>query len=154
MNEELKEIDEDIDDHMNGHFSQQKALLDTVKGVGPVTIMTMVAALPELGRLDRRAISKLVGVAPLSNDSGLRRGKRSIWAGRAPVRAVLYMAALVAKVHNPVIKAFFDRLVAAGKPKKVALVACMRKLLTILNAMLRDQCVWDASSSIVVKPNA
>jgi transposase len=150
---QIKELDEDIDNHLDGHFGPQKALLDTVKGVGPVTIMTMIAALPELGRLDRRAISKLVGVAPLSNDSGHRRGKRSIWAGRSHVRAVLYMAALVAKVHNPIIKAFFDRLVAAGKPKKVALVACMHKLLTILNAMMRDQRVWAASSSLVVVQN-
>jgi transposase len=151
---QIKEIDEDIDDHLDRHFGAQKALLDTVKGVGPVTIMTLLASLPELGRLDRRAISKLVGVAPLSNDSGRRRGKRSIWAGRAPVRAVLYMAALVAKTHNPVIKAFFDRLVAAGKPKKVAIVACMRKLLTMLNAMMRDQAVWNASPVPAIEPEA
>lgn len=145
---QLKEIDDDIDDHMDRNFADQKALLDSVKGVGAVTIMTLTAMLPELGRLDRRAIGKLVGVAPLADDSGQRRGKRSVWGGRAPVRAVLYMAALVAKAHNPVIKAFYERLVAAGKPKKVALVACMRKLLTILNAMMRDRTTWQAPSQI------
>jgi transposase len=130
---------------MEQHFRPQRTLLDTVKGVGPVTILTLTAALPELGKLGRRQISKLVGVAPLANESGPRAGKRRIWGGRANVRAVLYMASLVATKHNPVIKAFYARLIAAGKPKKVAIVACMRKLLTILNAMLRDQASWDAA---------
>jgi transposase len=102
----------------------------------------LLAELPELGTLDRRAIAKLVGVAPLNRDSGIWRGRRSIHGGRARVRAVVYMAALVASRRNAVIKAFYDRLVAAGKPKKLALVACMRKLLTILNAMLRTGCPW------------
>jgi transposase len=116
--------------------------------------MSLVAALPELGRLDRRSIAKLVGVAPLANDSGQRRGKRSIWGGRASVRSVVYMAALVATQHNPVISAFYARLLAAGKPKKVALVACMRKLLTILNAMLRDAKSWDAAKALNLAPAA
>ena len=110
-----------------------------------MTILTLTAALPELGQLGRRQIAKLVGVAPLADDSGQRKGKRHIWGGRADVRAVVYMAALVAIRHNPVIRVFHSRLIAAGKPKKVAIVACMRKLLTILNAMLRDRAAWDAS---------
>jgi transposase len=130
---------------MDRHFKVQRDLLDSVKGVGPVTILTLTAALPELGRLRRREIAKLVGVAPLANDSGTRQGKRRAWGGRSQVRAIVYMAAIVAMRHNPVIKAFYERLLAAGKPKKVAIVACMRKLLTILNAMLRDQQAWDAS---------
>ena len=112
-------------------------------GVGPVTIMTLSSALPELGRLQRRQIAKLVGVAPLPNDSGPRKGPRSIWGGRCEVRSVLYMATLSAIRHNPAIRVFHSRLIDAGKPKKVAIVACMRKLLTILNAMLRDQAGWD-----------
>lgn len=90
----------------------------------------------------------MVGLAPLADDSGSRKGKRRIWGGRSSVRAVVYMAALVAIRHNPVIKAFYSRLIAAGKPKKVAIVACMRKLLTILNAMLRDQSLWDATKHL------
>ena len=108
----------------------------------------MTAALPELESLGRRQIAKLVGVAPLADDSGPRKGKRRIWGGRAGVRAVVYMAALVAIQHNPAIKVFHSRLIAAGKPKKVAIVACMRKLLTILNAMLRDQKLWDAAKHV------
>jgi transposase len=144
LDKEIALIDKDADDHMERHFKDQRKLLDSVKGVGPVTMLTVTAELPELGRLNRRQISKLVGVAPLANDSGQRKGARRIWGGRAPVRAVLYMATLSAITHNPVIKAFYSRLIAAGKAKKVAIVACMRKLLTILNAMLRDQAMWDA----------
>ena len=95
-----------------------------------------------MGRLGRRQIAKLVGVAPLADDSGPRKGKRRIWGGRADVRAVVYMAAVVAMKHNPAIRAFHSRLIAAGKPKKVALVACMRKLLSILNAVMRDRANW------------
>jgi transposase len=113
-------------------------LLEKVPGVGRVTVLTLLSMLPELGRLNRKQIAKLAGVAPLSSDSGRHRGKRMIWGGRAQVRPVLYMAALVATRFNPDIKAFYTRLLAAGKEKRVALVACMRKLLTILNAMLRD----------------
>ena len=147
LDKQLAAIDQDIDDHMDRHFKDQRTLLDSVKGVGPVTILTLTAALPELGRLGRRQIAKLVGVAPLANDSGQRKGKRRIWGGRADVRAVVYMAALVAIQHNPAIRAFYSRLIAAGKPKKVAIVACMRKLLTILNAMLRDQTTVERSKA-------
>ena len=145
LDRQLELIDREIDRHMDQHFKDQRALLDSVKGIGPVTIMTLTAALPELGRLGRRQIAKLVGVAPLADDSGARKGKRRTWGGRAEVRSVVYMAAIVAMRHNPVIKTFYGRLVAAGKPKKVAIVACMRKLLTILNAMLRDQVPWNAA---------
>lgn len=103
---------------------------------------TLLADLPELGRLNRKEIAALVGVAPLARDRGTLRGKRTAWGGRAPVRAVLYMGALVATRRNPVLRAFYRRLVEAGKPKKVALVACMRKLLTILNAMMRTNTTW------------
>jgi transposase len=122
--------------------------LQSVPGVGPVLSLTLLAELPELGRLSRREIAKLVGVAPLARDSGTRRGRRFVQGGRAPVRAVLYMAALVATRRNPVIGAFYTRLLAAGKPKKVALVACMRKLLTILNAMARHHTRWQAQLAL------
>lgn len=117
-------------------------LLAEVKGVGDVTTLTLIGLLPELGTLNRKQVAALVGVAPLNRDSGTLRGRRSVWGGRAEVRAVLYMAALSAIRHNPVIRAFHTRLRAAGKAKKVAIVACMRKLLTILNAMLRDGTHW------------
>lgn len=142
LDKQLATLDSDIDDHLERHFKAQRELLDSVKGVGPVTILTMTAALPELGRLDRRAIGKLVGVAPLADDSGPRNGKRRIWGGRSEVRNVLYMATISAISYNPVIHAFHARLIAAGKLPKVAIVACMRKLLTILNAMLRDGKMW------------
>jgi len=145
LDKQIAAVDQHIDDHMDRHFKAQRNLLDSVKGVGPVTVLTLTAALPELGRLGRRQIAKLVGVAPLADDSGSRSGKRRIWGGRAEVRAVVYMAAVVAMRHNPVIRVFYERLLEAGKPKKVAIVACMRKLLTILNAMLRDHATWDAA---------
>lgn len=148
LDKQLAAIDAHIDDHMDRHFKMQRELLDSVKGVGPVTILTLTAALPELGRLGRRQIAKLVGVAPLADDSGGRQGKRRTWGGRSGVRAVVYMAAIVAMRHNPVIREFYERLLNAGKPKKVAIVACMRKLLTILNAMLRDQALWNASRHV------
>lgn len=120
-------------------------LLTAVSGVGEHTAFTLIACLPELGTLDRKAIAALVGVAPFNRDSGTLRGRRTVWGGRAPVRRVLYMAVLSAVRYNPLIRVFYERLIAAGKPKKVALVACMRKLLTILNAMLRDGTPFDAS---------
>lgn len=123
-------------------WREKDDLLQSVPGVGPVVAQTLLAELPELGTLDRRAIAKLVGVAPLNRDSGTWRGARTIHSGRATVRAVVYMAALVATRRNPVIKAFYQRLLAVGKPKKVALVACMRKLLTILNHLVRTGQRW------------
>lgn len=151
LDKQLSDIDHDIDQLLEEHFAQQRKLLDSVKGVGPVTILTLTALLPELGRLKRRQISKLVGVAPLPRDSGNHKGKRSIWGGRSDVRSVVYMATMSAMTHNQVIRAFYDRLAAAGKPPKVALVACMRKLLTILNAMLRDDARWDAARHLALK---
>lgn len=123
-------------------WREKEALLQSVPGVGPVVARTLLAELPELGQLDRRAIAKLAGVAPLNRDSGTWRGRRSIHGGRAHVRTAVYMAALVATRRNVVIQAFYTRLLAAGKPKKVALVACIRKLLTILNTMLRTGQPW------------
>jgi transposase len=119
-------------------------LLQSVPGVGPVLATTLIADLPELGRLNRKQIAALVGVAPLTCESGSLRGKRIIWGGRAQVRAALYMGALVAIRRNPVIRRFYERLLAAGKSKKVALTACMHKLLLILNALLRQRTRWQA----------
>jgi transposase len=119
-------------------------LLQSVPGVGPVLSRTLLGELPELGQLNRKQIAALVGVAPLACDSGSLRGRRIVWGGRAPIRTVLYMGALVAARHNPVIRRFYRRLRAAGKPAKVALTACMRKLLTILNAMMRSNTRWYA----------
>jgi transposase len=124
-------------------WRERDELFQSVPGVGRVLSFTLLAELPELGRLSRRAIAKLIGVAPLSRDSGTMRGRRFVQGGRASVRAVLYMAALVATKRNAVIRAFYLRLLAAGKPKKLALVACMRKLLTILNVMARTGHRWD-----------
>ena len=123
-------------------WRERDDLLQSVPGVGPVLSLTLLAELPELGRLSRREIAKLVGVAPLSRDSGALRGRRFVQGGRAGVRAVLYMAALVATKRNAVIGAFYQRLLRAGKPKKLALVACMRTLLTVLNAMARTNTRW------------
>jgi transposase len=120
----------------------QEDLLRSVPGIGPIVARTLLADLPELGRLDRRAIAALVGVAPFNCDSGQQRGQRHIWGGRAPVRAALYMAALVATRHNAPLRAFYHRLRTAGKPAKVALVAVMRKLLTIVNTMIKHQTRW------------
>ena len=120
------------------------ALLQSVPGIGPVCARTLLLELPELGTLTRQQIAALVGVAPLNCDSGTLRGRRMIWGGRAHVRTVLYMGTLVATRFNPQIKAFYQRLLAAGKLKKVALTACMRKLLTMLNAMLKHRTSWQA----------
>ncbi len=126
---------------------QAKAdLLSSIPGVGPVTMVTLLAELPELGHLNRREIAALVGVCPFSRDSGSYRGKRRIWGGRATVRAVLYMAALVATRFNPTIRLFYQKLITAGKLKKVALVACMRKLLTTMNAMVKNDTMWEATA--------
>ncbi len=123
-------------------WRERDQLLRSVPGVGEQLSLTLLAELPELGRLDRRQAAALVGVAPFNRDSGRLRGRRTIWGGRARVRAVLYMGALSASRHNPVIRAFYQRLLAAGKPKKLALTACMRKLLVILNAMLKHHTPW------------
>ena len=144
LDQQLQQIDQDLDRHIREHFKPLADLLRSVKGVGPVTSQTLAATLPELGHLDRRAIATLVGVAPLACDSGQYRGSRHVWGGRAEVRHTLYMATLSATRFNPVIRAFYERLLAKGKPFKVVMVACMRKLLTILNAMVRDGTAWNA----------
>ena len=132
---------------LSPHWRAQDQLLRSVPGVGPQLARTLLAQLPELGQLDRRRIAALVGVAPYNRDSGQWRGQRRIWGGRASVRAALYMSALVASRHNPVIRDFYQRLLARGKPKKSALTACMRKLLVILNAILKTNTPWQAPLS-------
>ena len=128
-------------------WREKDNLLQGTPGVGPTLSATLIAQLPELGTLNRREIAALVGVAPLNRDSGIFHGRRTIWGGRTQVRAVLYMATLVATRYNPVIRDFYTRLCAAGKRKKVALTACMRKLLTILNSMLKHRIPWSYSPS-------
>lgn len=145
IRKQLEDIEAELTGHIAQHHADVAALLQSMGGVGPATAAMLIAELPELGRLERRQIAALVGVAPLAHDSGKMRGKRMIGGGRAQVRRSLYMAALVATRFNPVIARFYQRLLAAGKPKKLALVACMRKLLTILNAMVRSGKPWDAS---------
>jgi transposase len=145
-----KQID-DIDDALRKLvrstpvWREADELLQSVPGVGPVLSATLTALLPELGRLNRRQIAALVGVAPLNNDSGQKSGKRSVWGGRAPVRAVLYMAAHSAARYNPPLTCFYQRLITNGKTPKVALVAVMRKLLTVLNAIMRSHQPWTPS---------
>lgn len=141
---ELDRVDSELDQSIRQSpiWREQEDLLKSVPGIGPIVSRTLLAELPELGRLNRKQIAALVGVAPLNWDSGTLRGRRAIWGGRATVRAALYMAALVASRHNPVIRDFYRRLRAGGKVPKVALVACMRKLLTILNAMIKHQSRW------------
>lgn len=139
LDRELLRLDKDLQAIVGEHHAELAALLGAVKGVGKATISTLLAEVPELGELNGREVSALVGVAPINRDSGTMRGKRTIFGGRPQVRKVLFMAALVASRYNPVIKAFYQRLLAAGKPKKLALTACARKLLTILNAMARTR---------------
>lgn len=148
LDKNIKDVDKDLGSKVSNSpaWQARKELLLSFKGVGAVTTFTLLASLPELGTLNRKKIAALVGVAPLNRDSGSMRGKRMVWGGRASVRSVLYMAALVASRSNVVIKEFYDRLVQAGKPKKVALTACMRKVLTILNAMVRDKQPWKTES--------
>jgi transposase len=144
LEKEISRTDSDLEEAIeaSASFKENESLLRSVPGVGPVLARTLLAELPELGKLTHKRLCALVGVAPFNRDSGQRRGKQEVWGGRASVRAALYMGALVATRHNPTIKGFYKRLVAAGKPKKVALVACMRKLLSILNALMRDRAVW------------
>ena len=141
---ERQELNRELDDFIQQTplFGQKEEILRSTPGVGPVTAATILAELPELGLLDHKQVAALVGVAPFNNDSGPRRGKRRIKGGRVAVRCVLYMAALSAIKCNPLIKSFYERLLQRGKAPKVALTACMHKLLTILNAMLRDMRPW------------
>ena len=147
LEEALRRANDDIDKAIRNSpaWREQEDLLRSVPGIGPVSARTMLAELPELGQLNRKKIAALVGVAPLNRDSGTLQGSRTCWGGRASVRQVLYMAALSAVRCNPVIRRTYAALRARGKKHKVALVACMRKLLTILTAMVRDQRRWSPS---------
>ena len=144
LEQELEDLDKDLRQTLRQSpvWREKHDLLRTVPGVGEQVSITLLAYLPELGTLDRRQIASLVGVAPFNRDSGTLRGKRTVWGGRSRVRAALYMGALVASRCNPVIRDFYQRLLASGKPKKLALTACMRKLLVILNSMLRHHSPW------------
>ena len=152
LEQELSDLDQGLRQTLRRSpvWREKDDLLRTVPGVGEQISLTLLANLPELGTLNRREIAALVGVAPYNRDSGALRGKRAVWGGRSRVRAVLYMGALVASRHNPAIRDFYQRLLAAGKPKKVALVACMRKLLVILNAMLKHGSPWCEMTQPVV----
>jgi transposase len=145
LDTELDEIDRDLRTRLKASpvWREKEDLLRSITGIGPVASLTLLAALPELGQLSAKEIASLAGLAPIARDSGRFRGKRMIWGGRTRVRQGLYMAALAAARHNPVIRAFYQRLLAAGKPTKVALTACMHKLLTIANALLRSGTRWD-----------
>jgi transposase len=146
LQQEINALEEQINQAIaaNSEWAETAKRLQSVPGVGTITASTLVADLPELGQLNRQKIAALVGVAPFNNDSGKRRGKRRIFGGRTSVRSVLYMAALSATKHNPVIKAFYERLLEKGKVKKVAITACMRKLLVILNSMVKSGQDWVA----------
>ena len=145
LEQELKDLDGSLRRTLRQSpvWREKDDLLRSVPGVGEQLSLSLLAYLPELGALDRKQVAALVGVAPMNRDSGTVRGKRTVWGGRAQVRAVLYMGALVASRFNPVIRTFYQRLLAAGKPKKLALTACMRKLLTMLNAIVKTSQRWD-----------
>jgi transposase len=145
LDEEIKLIEKQLNDLIaSNHVLQEKLdRLTTVKGIGQVVALTLIADLPELGTLNNKEISALVGVAPFCRDSGTMKGKRTIWGGRASVRSALYMAAVSASRHNPPIKAFYERLLENSKAKKVALVACMRKLLIVANSMIKNNADWN-----------
>jgi transposase len=147
LERELTSVDTDINDAVRGSpaWREKEDLLASVPGVGPTIARTLIAELPELGQLSRRQVAALAGLAPFTRQSGQWRGRSFISGGRTTVRTALFMGAMVAKRHNPVLKVFFDRLVAAGKPKMVALIAVARKLLTMLNAILRDRRPWQTA---------
>lgn len=149
LSNSLKDLNKEIEDFIEStpFWKEKDALLQSAPGIGPVTSATLLGMLPELGILNRQEIAALVGVAPVNQDSGKKRGKRRVYGGRADVRSVLYMAALAAKKFNPVIKVFYERLIKQGKEKKVALTACMRKLLVILNAMMRTNQAWRSKTA-------
>ena len=144
LRKQITDLDGDMQEQIKKSpvWREKELLYSSVPGVGPQMVMTLITRLPELGQLNRRQISALVGVAPFNRDSGTLRGRRTIYGGRSQVRRVLYMSALVATRHNPVIRAFYQQLLARGKLKKSALVACMRKLLVILNAMAKTGETW------------
>jgi transposase len=151
LRQELSELDTELHETIRQSpvWREKEQLLRTVPGVGPVLAMTLVADLPELGQLGRKQVAALVGLAPLNCESGILRGRRIVWGGRARVRAAMYMSTLVAVKHNPVLRAFYERLLTAGKPQKVALIACMHKLLLMLNALLRQGTAWQPPAQAV-----
>ena len=155
LEQELSDLDKELRQSLRRSpvWREKDDLLRTVPGVGEQLSLTLLADLPELGTLDRRQIAALVGVAPFNRDSGTLRGRRAVWGGRSRVRGVLYMGTLTATRFNPVISDFYQRLLAAGKAKKVALVACMRKLLTILNAMVKNNSTWRGSCPAEIARN-
>lgn len=144
FDQEIKRIENRLSKHVEAQteWTEKQLILKSAPGVGDTLVFTLLADLPELGSLNRKQVSKLVGVAPINRDSGKMKGKRRVQGGRHSVRTILYMATLSATQCNPVIKAFYQQLVAQGKHKKVALTACMRKFITMLNAMVRDKCEW------------
>jgi len=150
LEQSLKKLNQEIEEltQSNQAWIEKVNLLKTIPGIGQVISTTLVSYLPELGQLTAKQISRLVGVAPINHDSGQHKGKRMINGGRAPVRASLYMGAVVAIRHNPIIKDFYERLLSRGKPKKLAITACVRKMLVILNAMVRDQKPWQVSENL------
>jgi len=156
LEDELRASDDELRETLqrSPHWRERDELLRSVPGVGEQLSLTLMANLPELGSLDRRQIAALVGVAPFNRDSGTLRGRRAIWGGRARVRSALYMSALVATRFNPVVRDFYQRLLAAGKPKKLALTACMRKLLVILNAIVKHRSPWRDLSGQVASPSS
>ena len=154
IDRQILALDEDIAGSLHEHFKAKLDLLKGMKGVGVATQSALMASLPELGSLSARQIGKLVGVAPLNRDSGTMKGKRTTWGGRADVRSALYMACLSAVRYDPVIKAFYQRLRTAGKPAKVALVACMHKLLSIINAIIKSGKPWQAGYGCPQAANA
>jgi transposase len=143
IRKQLDDIEAQMTDHVHRHYAELDTLLQSAGGIGPVASASLIADLPEPGRLNRRQIAALVGVAPYAKDSGQHRGRRRIAGGRFELRRALYMATLTATRHNPAVRAFYERLLAAGKLKKVALIACMRKLLAILNAMAKTRTTFD-----------
>jgi transposase len=151
LRKELLEIDDDMDSAVRESplWRVKDDILKSVPGIGTVVSITLLSELPELGLLNSKEIAALAGVAPLNRDSGTLAGRRTVWGGRARVRSALYMAALVASRHNPVIREFYLRLCEAGKPKKVALTACMRKLLLIVNSMIKNKERWNPATTEV-----
>jgi transposase len=152
LEERIAELDEQLQAQLktSSLWQAKDVILQSTPGIGPVVSFSMIADLPELGTLNRQQISKLVGVAPLNNDSGQQRGTRHIYGGRARVRSMLYMAAFSATRYNPVIKEFYERLMAKQKPFKVVMTACMRKLLTIINVMVRDNTPWKTNDQPIL----
>lgn len=145
LREQLREVDRDLEAFLRSSplWQEDAKVLRSAPGVGPIVTATLIARLPELGSLNCKQVAALVGVAPFNRDSGTLRGKRTVWGGRGALRTALYMATLVATRHNPILRAFYQRLCDAGKPKKVALIACMRKLLIILNSMIKHHRTWN-----------